>query len=78
MAGFQPDVPPCADQALQFFFQRGIRRLVEQDQQINVGVREKLPASIAADRHQRKARRQIVRLPHVAQQLIDQRAVFMQ
>ncbi len=72
------EVPQQADKT----FDRGALRVVglagEQDQDIDVGVREELPATVPADRDDRCMLREAGRTRQVAQQAIDRSGVALQ
>ena len=78
MADLETDVPQNADEALDFFAQLGGDRGGQQNQQIDVGVREKLTASVAAHRNQHDVGGHLERAPHRLQLLVDDTAVLAQ
>ena len=58
MADLEADVPERADQPLERFALGGLRLVRQQDQEIDIGARIELAASITAGGNQRRARRQ--------------------
>ena len=72
VSDLQPNVPQYADQFLQALLQGCIRLLMQQDQQVYVGMGIQLAASIAAHRHQRQLGRHGEHLPYHVQMFVHQ------
>ncbi|MNU46963.1 hypothetical protein D3C71_358360 [compost metagenome] len=71
VADFQAQVPQQLHQFLELFLRGGVRRLLQQDQQVDVGIRKQFAPAIAAHAHQGRAGRQTRFLPGTRQHAID-------
>ena len=78
MADFQSDVPEQADQAFEARGEGGIRRLGQQQQEVDIRRRVEFAAPVAADGDEGEGSGQGDLGPEVAQDLVDQAAAPVQ
>jgi hypothetical protein len=72
------DIPELADESLEGGLLGGVKAIRKQDENVDVGTREKIAASIPSDCDERKAPREMRVLPQLAQAAIDDLAVAPQ
>ena len=75
---FQPDVPQHAEKALDERHPWRIERARQQDEHVDVGVREELAAAVASDRDERDVRRRSQRAEHIGNDAVDEPGVAAQ
>ena len=78
VADFNPDIPQRADQVLNFARKGSIRRGRQQDQEVDVGAGEELPAAVAAHGGERHFARHCVARPEILEQAVDHRRLATQ
>ena len=78
VSDIEADVPQQADELLELLGQRGIGRLRQQDQQIDIGIGEKLAAAIAANCDERGIGRHCNVLPTGFERVVDELAMLAQ
>jgi hypothetical protein len=71
MAKVEADIPAKTDQFFDSRVSRAIRAIGQQDQNVDIGSRIKLAATIAADRDQRQVGWHIGRAPEVAKKPVN-------
>ncbi len=74
----EPGVPQPSHEFFDLAREAGGRRVLQQHQHVDVGMRIKLPAPVATDREERKRCRQSELPPHLLQHAVDQAAMLPQ